>query len=146
VRRALAPAAGLAAVIAAALLVRPPRVVTPPPPAPAGLRGGPALVEPGAARLAHGARPLAGRATPAPARESPAVRFLSSHSASEVALLVRFERLTGRGAPAGLIEVMQRRRQGATSEELVALATRRFAGDPLGRAAVLEWLRESASP
>jgi hypothetical protein len=76
-------------------------------------------------------------------RDSPVTAFLASHSSDELALFARFERLTGRGAPPALIALVERRRAGAPSAELVALATRLFSGDPLGRAAALEWLRDA---
>jgi hypothetical protein len=147
-------AAGLAAAIAAVLLVRhqggggSSR-------APAGdlhAEAGAAAVELREARAARrilprrtpgsGELPVGGSGSAAP--ESSVARFIESHSAHELALLSRFEQLTGRPAPAGLLEILERRREGAQVEELEALATRRFEGDPLGRAAVLEWLGEGS--
>lgn len=68
-------------------------------------------------------------------------RLFRSYSAAELSGLARFERLTGRAAPRALLQLVERRRAGADEAELVAEATRAFAGDPLGRAAALESLR-----
>jgi hypothetical protein len=95
-----------------------------------------------ARRILPSGEPARGSGTAAP--ESSVARFIASHSASELALLSRFEQLTGRPAPPGLLEIVERRREGAPVDELVVLATGRFEGNPLGRAVVLEWLRESA--
>jgi hypothetical protein len=89
-----------------------------------------------------GELPVRGSSMAAPG--SSVSRFIASHSTRELALLTRFEQLTGRPAPGGLREILERRREGARVDELEALATRRFEGNPLGRAVVLEWLRESA--
>lgn len=145
-------AAGLAAVIAAALLVRDDRAGEHGRAAPGELQAGAGAFASGDEHMMRALRAFeasAGRELPSPqaaaVRPSPVARFLESHSAGEVALLARFERLTGRAAPPALLELIGRRREGAREDELVALATRRLQGDPLGRAAVLEWLREGAS-
>ncbi len=85
--------------------------------------------------------------TPGPALgETSITRFLASHSSDELAFFARFERLTGRAASPAVVALLEHRRAGATPDELVALATRSLAGDPLGRAAALEWIRASSKP
>lgn len=69
------------------------------------------------------------------------MRALAAYSADELALFAEFERLTGREAPAELLVLVERRRARADADELVGAARRLFAGDPLGRAAALAWLR-----
>ncbi len=79
-------------------------------------------------------------------RDSPVTALLASYSRDELALFARYERLTGRAVPTALVALVERRRAGAPSAELLALATRLFRGDPLGRAAALEWLNENPQP
>jgi hypothetical protein len=73
--------------------------------------------------------------------ESSVARALAAYSADELALFAEFERLTGRAAPAELGVLVERRRARADAEALIADARHLFAGDPLGRAAALAWLR-----
>jgi hypothetical protein len=163
-RAAALTAAGLVAAIAAVLLLRGERE-TGRASTPGGLRGG-AAGNAAWSREPHLARSLRapGPGSEAPViasggqsrdtsigapeaesvRDSPVTAFLASHSSDELALFARFERLTGRAAPPTLIALVERRRAGVPSDELVVLATRLFAGDPLGRAAALEWLRDTS--
>ncbi len=165
-RAAALTAAGLVAAIAAVLLLRAERDGGHAAPPPGGLRSE-AAGNASPRREAHAARPLS---APLPATAKPAipsggqsggapngvhpeaeaagpdstvVRFLASHSSDELALFARFERLTGRVAPPALVTLVERRRTGAPNGELVTLASHLFAGDPLGRAAALEWLRDT---
>lgn len=78
--------------------------------------------------------------------ESATARLLASYSADELALFSSFERLTARPGPPELVELIRRRRAGASAGELASEATRSFGGDPLGRAAVLAWVRTVRVP
>lgn len=71
-------------------------------------------------------------------------RLLATWSADELALFARVELLTGRAPPPGLLALVRQRRAGATPDELREAAMRALAGDPLARAAALEWARAAA--
>jgi hypothetical protein len=114
----------------------------------------PAPAAPSRLRLARAATAVAGSAA-APlhpggastdggsplATGSSVARALAAYSVDELALFAEFERLTGRAAPAELGVLVERRRARADADALIADARHLFAGDPLGRAAALAWLR-----
>jgi hypothetical protein len=102
----------------------------------AGGRDGSASSEGPRPSSRQGASPLEGRA----ADGTTVDRLLRSYTAAELEGFARFERLTGRTAPPELSALMEHRRAVAGEDALVAEATRAFAGDPLGRAAALDWL------
>jgi hypothetical protein len=101
----------------------------------------PAAPSPGAERLTPRDERLVRSAGLAPAGESTVARLLETYSAEELAVMARVERLTGDASSPALLELSERRRAGASAAELVDAATRLFAGDPLSRAAALEWVR-----
>jgi len=68
-------------------------------------------------------------------------RLLATWSADELALFARLELLTGRAPPPELLGLVRERRVGATPEAVRAAAARLFPGDPLARAAALDWAR-----
>jgi hypothetical protein len=73
-------------------------------------------------------------------------RLLASWSADELALFARVEVLTGRPPPPGVLALVRQRQAGATPEMLREAAMHALAGDPLARAAALEWARTAARP
>lgn len=167
----LAGAAALVVLAAVVLLAHPgvdDRRLPPPAPAnasAAALRTPPASAPPGAAVAAREPPEVAAAAPPtplpgglaardarlaraaglAPAGESTTARLLRTYSADELALLARFEALAGTPRAPALEELIALRRAGASAPALVEAATRLFTGDPLGRAAALEWIR-TATP
>jgi hypothetical protein len=78
-----------------------------------------------------------------PGPEPAVLQALGAYSAGELGAFARFERLTDRPAPPALLELVRLRRAGADGDELTVEASRLFAGDPLGRAAALDGLREA---
>jgi hypothetical protein len=89
------------------------------------------------------AAPDSGASELAPPRESSTTRLLRTYSRDELALFTRFDRLTGMASAPQLVELVRMRRAGADERALVAAATRFFRGDPLGRAAALDWARDA---